>query len=166
MKFTTIAIAILAPIVTMASCLPDNVNTLERREITTEASGKKGQLYVKLNRANKLTNKDWIGKSDPFIEMWIEKSYKQRSKDNRGQDPVYDETFCFYIRPGQSKLNIRAVDSDTFSNDKIGETSISLDGVMNTGNAAAQDYALPKWFGFSDNGSVNVQMQFVEDTSP
>ncbi|GJJ70105.1 hypothetical protein EMPS_02454 [Entomortierella parvispora] len=157
MKFTTIIAAFLAPVLVMAA-------TTEEETIEIMAS-KKGQLYVKLNKATKLTDKDLFGKSDPFIEMWIEKAYKQRSKDTKGLNPTFNETFCFYVRPGQNKLNIRAVDKDTFINDKIGETSISLSNVISTGSEGPQDYKLPKWLGFSDNGSVNMQMQFVEDNS-
>jgi Ca2+-dependent lipid-binding protein len=97
--------------------------------------------------------------------MWLEKAYKQRSKDNKGLNPVYDETFCFYVRPGQNKLYVRAVDKDTFRDDKIGDTSISLDQVLSSGQAPAQDYNLSKWFGLRSDGSVNLQMQFVEDKS-
>ncbi|KAG0341742.1 hypothetical protein BG000_008166 [Podila horticola] len=129
------------------------------------AAQKKGQLYVKLNRATNLTNKDLIGKSDPFIEMWLESHYKQRSKDTKGLNPTFDETFCFYVRPGQNKLYIRAVDKDTFSNDKIGEATINLANVISTGREGPQDYKLPAWLGFSSNGNVNMQLQFVEDTS-
>ncbi|KAG0016566.1 hypothetical protein BGZ82_001019 [Podila clonocystis] len=129
------------------------------------AAQKKGQLYVKLNKATNLTDKDTFGKSDPFIEMWLDSSYKQRSKDTKGLNPVFDQTFCFYVRPGQNKLYVRAVDRDTFSNDKIGEATINLANVLNTGKEGPQDYKLPKWLGFSSNGNVNMQMQFVEDTS-
>ncbi|KAF9315505.1 hypothetical protein BG003_002963 [Podila horticola] len=129
------------------------------------AAQKKGQLYVKLNRATNLTNKDLIGKSDPFIEMWLESHYKQRSKDTKGLNPTFDETFCFYVRPGQNKLYIRVVDKDTFSNDKIGEATINLANVISTGREGPQDYKLPAWLGFSSNGNVNMQLQFVEDTS-
>ncbi|KAG0031782.1 hypothetical protein BGZ81_000552 [Podila clonocystis] len=129
------------------------------------AAQKKGQLYVKLNKATNLTDKDTFGKSDPFIEMWLDSSYKQRSKDTKGLNPVFDETFCFYVRAGQNKLYVRAVDKDTFSNDKIGEATINLANVLNTGKEGPQDYKLPKWLGFSSNGNVNMQMQFVEDTS-
>jgi len=90
------------------------------------ASKRKGNLYIKLNHATKLTDKDWFGRSDPFIEMWLDKSYKQRSKDTKGQNPVFNETFCFYVRPGQDILYLRAVNKDTFSNNKIGDTKISL----------------------------------------
>lgn len=155
MKFTTIVAAFLAPILVMAATTEDDTVQI--------MASKKGQLYVKLNKATKLTNKDLFGKSDPFIEMWLEKAYKQRSKDTKGLSPTFDETFSFYVRPGQNTLNIRVVDRDTFSNDKIGETSISLSNVMATGSEGPKDYKLPKWLGFSDNGSVNMQLQFVED---
>ncbi|KAI8350538.1 C2 domain-containing protein, partial [Mortierella sp. GBAus27b] len=122
----------------------------------------KGQLYVKLNHATNLRDKDWFTKSDPYVEMWLEKSYKHRSKDvKRNLNPVYNETFCFYVRPGQDKLYIRIVDKDTFRDDKIGETSISLDNVFNKGREGPQDYKLPKWFGLRSNGYVNMQMQYV-----
>ncbi|KAG0213296.1 hypothetical protein BGX33_003046 [Mortierella sp. NVP41] len=123
MKITAIAVALLAPVVAFAA--------------------KAGQLYVRLNSASGLRDKDLFGKSDPFP---------------RCLNPVYDQTFCFYVRPGQNKLYVRAVDKDNFSNDKIGDTSISLDQVMASGSVGPQDYNLPKWFGL-----LNLQMQFVED---
>ncbi|KAF9107375.1 hypothetical protein BGX29_006583 [Mortierella sp. GBA35] len=123
MKITAIAVALLAPVVAFAA--------------------KAGQLYVRLNSASGLRDKDLFGKSDPF---------------SRCLNPVYDQTFCFYVRPGQNKLYVRAVDKDNFSNDKIGDTSISLDQVMASGSVGPQDYNLPKWFGL-----LNLQMQFVED---
>ncbi|KAF9382877.1 hypothetical protein CPB97_006895 [Podila verticillata] len=154
MKFFTIA-ALLAPLATLVAA--DGTITIQ--------ATKKGQLYVRLNRATNLTNKDFIGKSDPFIEMWLEKAYKQRSKDTKGLNPTFDQTFCFYVRPSQNKLFIRAVDKDTFSNDKIGDATIPLDNVINTGKEGPKDYPLPKWLGFSSNGNVNMQMQFVADNS-
>lgn len=129
------------------------------------ASKRKGNLYIKLNHATKLTDKDWFGKSDPFIEMWLDKSYKQRSKDTKGQNPVFNQTFCFYVRPGQDTLFIKAVDKDTIKNDKIGDAKISLSNLFQTGREGPKDYKLPKWFGFSDNGSLNMQMQYTDDNT-
>ncbi|KAG0077818.1 hypothetical protein BGZ93_002001 [Podila epicladia] len=139
--------------------------TLVASLVALVAAQKKGQLYVKLNHATNLTDKDTIGKSDPFVEMWLEKYYKQRSKDTKGLNPVFNQTFCFFVRRGQNKLYIRLVDKDTFSNDKIGEATIPLTNVMATGREGPKDYKLPAWFGFSSNGMVNMQMQFIEDTS-
>ncbi|KAF9129899.1 hypothetical protein BGW39_003748 [Mortierella sp. 14UC] len=169
MKFTTLVAALLAPIAAMATV----ETTSSTPELKVNAEGlvsiyaaKKGQLYVKLNRATKLHDKDWFGKSDPFVEMWLEKDYKQRSKDTKSLSPVFDQTFCFYVRPGQNRLYVRAVDRDTFKNDKIGEATIPLDGVFASGSAPSKDCNLTKWLGLCSDGSLNMQMQFVEDKSP
>ncbi|KAF9933132.1 hypothetical protein FBU30_006456 [Linnemannia zychae] len=161
MKFTPFILALLAPIATMAATVPE-INVDSEGVISVYAA-KQSQLYVKLNRATQLHDKDWFGRSDPYIEMWLDKDYKQRSKDTKGANPVFDETFCFYVRPGQNKLYVRAVDKDTFKNDKIGEAVIPLDPVMNTGSAPPKDYNLPRWMGLRSNGYVNLQMQFVPD---
>ncbi|CAO3563982.1 unnamed protein product [Mortierella alpina] len=166
MKFVSIVAALLVPMTAMAAVAPvAKKDHHDAHKPVHAMASKKGQLYVKLNRATNLTDKDFIGKSDPFVEMWLEKGYKQRSKDTKGLNPVFNETFCFYVRAGQNKLYARAVDKDTFRNDKIGQASISLDQVMNSGNVGPQDYDLPKWLGLRSNGKLNLQLQFVEDTS-
>lgn len=168
MRFITLVAAFLAPIAVVASSLEPTTP-----KVKVDADGhigiyvaKKGQFYVKLNRVTNLRNKVWIDKSDPFLEMCLEKAYKQESKDTSGQNPVFDETFCFYLRPGQNRLYVRAVDSDTFSNDKIGDATIPLDGVLSTGSSGVRNYKLSKWLGLSSDGSVKLQMQLVEDKSP
>ncbi|KAF9583741.1 Multiple C2 and transmembrane domain-containing protein 2, partial [Lunasporangiospora selenospora] len=107
-----------------------------------------GTLLVRLNYASNLKNRDWIGKSDPFVELWLDKKYKSRSKQAKGLNPVFQETFSFSVRSGQDSLYVRVVDRDTFWNDKIG-------------SEGPRDYKLPRWFGLRDNGSVNMQLQFT-----
>ncbi|KAG0298263.1 hypothetical protein BGZ96_001229 [Linnemannia gamsii] len=161
MKFTALAVAFLAPIVAMATSIAE-----ESTGAITIAASKGGQLYIRLNSASGLRDKDWFGKSDPYFEVWLDKNYKSRSKDNKGLNPIYNQTFCFYVMPGQTKLYIRAVDKDTFRDDKIGEATISLSEVMSSGKVGPQDYNLPKWLGLRSDGkesTVNLQMQFVAD---
>ncbi|KAF9928055.1 hypothetical protein FBU30_002655 [Linnemannia zychae] len=171
MKFLALAAALVfAPLayVSGEACidLPASASN-ESIEPAIASSSNKGNLYIRLNSASNLRDKDLFGKSDPFIEMWLDKSYKARSKDVKSNlNPIYNETFCFYVRPGQSYLYVRAVDKDTFRNDKIGQASISLTNVFRTGREGPQDYNLPKWLGLRSDGSVNMQMRFVEDTSP
>lgn len=165
MKFLTLATAlILAPIayVSAEACMDlESSPSAENIEPTIAASSAKGNLYVKLNSASNLRDKDWFGKADPFVEMWLDKSYKARTKDVKSNlNPVYNQTFCFYVRPGQSTLYVRAVDRDTFRNDKIGEASISLSNVFRTGREGPQDYNLPKWLGLRSNGNVNNDLVF------
>lgn len=173
MRFSSILAILLAPVAILASSsssspkihpVIQNVPSDNADTISIMAA-KKGNLYIKLNYATNLRDKDWFGKSDPFVEMWLDKSFKQRTKDTKGLNPRFNHTFSFYVRPGQNKLYVRAVDRDTFRNDKIGDTSISLSNVMNTGQEGPQDYELPKWFGLRSNGKLNMQMQFIADNS-
>ncbi|MEP6597535.1 MAG: hypothetical protein ABJA71_16390, partial [Ginsengibacter sp.] len=39
-------------------------------------------------------------------------------KDTKGLNPTFNQTFCFYVLPGQDKLYIKAVDKDPLVNDK------------------------------------------------
>lgn len=166
MKFLTFATAlILAPIayVSAEACMDlESPPSAENMEPTIAASSAKGNLYVKWNSASNLRDKDWFGKSDPFVEMWLDKSYKSRSKDVKSNlNPVYNQTFCFYVRPGQSTLYVRAVDKDTFRNDKIGQASSPLSNVFRTGREGPQNYNLPKWLGLRSNGDVSIGLFFM-----
>ncbi|GJJ72988.1 hypothetical protein EMPS_05346 [Entomortierella parvispora] len=165
MKFITIAslaLALFALVASAEHCI--DLGNTSPVDPTIAASKNKGNLYVKLNSAKGLTDKDLFGKSDPFIEMWLEKAYKHRSKDTKGLNPTFNETFCFYVRAGQDKLYVKAVDKDIISNDKIGQVTIPLSNVFKTGREGPQDYTLPKWFGLRSNGIVNMQMLYQEDT--
>ncbi|KAF9210960.1 hypothetical protein BGZ59_008718 [Podila verticillata] len=108
---------------------------------TIAASKSKGNLYIKLNHATKLTDKDWFGKSDPFY------------RDVGSTSPT-------------DTLYIKAVDRDTLKSDMIGDAKISLNNVFQTGRERPRDYKLPKWLDFSDNGWVNMQMQYTDDNTP
>lgn len=151
MKFTAIVVSILVPIVAMATSIAQ-----ESTGAITITAAKAGQLFVRLNSASGLRDKDWFGKSDPYFEVWLDKNYKSRSKDNKGLNPIYNQTFCFYVMPGQTKLYIRAVDKDTFRDDKIGEATIPLGPVMSTGKVGPRDYTLPKWFGLRSDGKEST----------
>lgn len=87
------------------------------------------------------------------------------SQDTKGLNPTFNETFCFYVRPGQTKLYVRAVDKNTFKNDKIGELTIPLSNVFNTGREGPSDYDLPKWFGLRSDGTLNMELRFTPDNS-
>ncbi|KAF9107376.1 hypothetical protein BGX29_006584 [Mortierella sp. GBA35] len=166
MKFLSLAVLLLAPIAFVSAEHCIDLEPPNPVDPTIEATKNKGNLYVKLNSASNLRDKDMFGKSDLFVEMWLKKKYKHRSKDVKSNlNPVYNQTFCFYVRPGQSTLYVRAVDKDTFSNDKIGDAKIPQANVFRTGREGPQDYNLPKWLGLRSDGSINMQMQFVEDTS-
>ncbi|KAF9382876.1 hypothetical protein CPB97_006894 [Podila verticillata] len=146
LTFVTLAAASLVAQSSVQGCI-DLPTTTPR---LLSASTNKGNLYVKLNMTTKLTDKDLSGNAP---------------RTPRAFNPVFSETFCFYVRPGQDKLYLRAVDKDTFSNDKIGDTTISLTNIFKTGKEGAQDYRIPKYLSFSSNENVNMQMQYIADRS-
>lgn len=76
MKFITLAAVVIGPLALVASA-EHSENPVHP---ILSASKDKGNLYVKLNNAKGLTNKNWIFTADPFVEMYLEKSYKHRSK--------------------------------------------------------------------------------------
>ncbi|KAG0280570.1 hypothetical protein BGZ95_009607 [Linnemannia exigua] len=85
----------------------------------------------------------------------------QRSKDAKDQNPVYNQTFCFYVRPGQDKRYVKAVDKDTLHNDKIGDTAIPLSGVFVNGKEGLKDYDLTKWYDLSTNGQLSLLLYYM-----
>ncbi|KAF8943460.1 hypothetical protein BGZ47_005407 [Haplosporangium gracile] len=184
MKFITITAMLLAPTTLVAaaptlaeeydpnhddaaSCLhsasPFLSSQTNPEHPSIAASLRKGQLYVKLSKAMNLTDKALFGKSDSFLELWLEMSYKQRFKQAKGLNLVFNQTFCFYVHPGQGKLYVKAADRDPLINDKIGDTSISLSNVFVNGKEGLKNSNLQKWLGLSSNGRINMEMQFAED---
>ncbi|KAG0291087.1 hypothetical protein BGZ98_003145 [Dissophora globulifera] len=177
MRFFALATVFLAPLVaasaipiwtdlkisdTLASTSPVLESSTDLA-IDIKSSSYQGKLYVRLNYATNIRDKNTFGKSDPYIEMWLDKNYKQSSKVVSGTvNPIYNESFLFNVRPGQDKLYLRVRDKDTVSDDTVGEATIPLDNVFNTGSEGPQDYKLPKWFGLRSDGSVNLQLQFIE----
>ncbi|KAF8936417.1 hypothetical protein BGZ58_004197, partial [Dissophora ornata] len=90
-KLTTIAATRLAPIVAFAIIIPDGAIRI--------MASKQGQLYFKLKRASSVTNKNRIGGSGPFVEMYLNEDYRQSSEEINGQNLIFDKALYFYVRP-------------------------------------------------------------------
>ncbi|CAG8787980.1 16279_t:CDS:1, partial [Cetraspora pellucida] len=44
--------------------------------------------------ARNLKDEDVVGKSDPYVELWLDKNYKQKTTTkNNTLNPQYNETF-------------------------------------------------------------------------
>ncbi|KAG9287576.1 hypothetical protein G9A89_019637 [Geosiphon pyriformis] len=125
--------------------------------------GGKGELRVCVVEARELTDKDIVGKSDPYVELWIDEKYKQRTttKDNT-LNPIWNETFHFNI-PNHKKhiLHIRVLDSDVAtSDDTIGTAKVDLQDVFQRGQVDRW-VKLPGMFGLSSHGEVHLAMNFT-----
>lgn len=90
-----------------------------------------GVLEVKLVQAKELTNKDLIGKSDPFAELYIRpvrtKMKKSRTINNQ-LNPVWNEHFEFVVEDVSTQsLTVKIYDEEGFqTSELIGCTQVHL----------------------------------------
>ncbi|KAI8060291.1 C2 domain-containing protein [Gongronella butleri] len=99
-------------------------------------SNPQGTLQVTVVEARKLKDEDLIGKNDPFVELWIDSKYKQRTKQlDNTNNPVFNQTFTFPLNQGTKdhKLYFQVYDKDVIGSDKVGECSYDFSQVVRGG---------------------------------
>lgn len=56
-----------------------------------------GTLQVTIVEGRHLKDEDIVGKNDAFVEVYLDKEYKQRTKTvNNSNDPKWDEKFTLW----------------------------------------------------------------------
>ncbi|KAG1458698.1 hypothetical protein G6F56_006333 [Rhizopus delemar] len=126
-------------------------------------SAPRGILTVNLIEAQNLHKEDLFGHDDPFVELWLDEDYKQRSEVTKGtENPVWNQTFTFNIDEGSSKhkLYFKVADKDTIGSDKIGTGHVDLTDVFK-GEVIDTWAKLPAKLGLSSHGEVHLSAQFV-----
>ncbi|CAG8722682.1 35853_t:CDS:2 [Racocetra persica] len=117
----------------------------------------KGPLKVTVVEAKDLKDEDIVGKSDPYIELWLDKNYKQKTTTkNNTLNPQYNETFTFNC-DGHKHLHIRVVDKDLVSDDEIGVGKVSLSSIHN--GYADEWVNLPAMLGLMSKGKVHLILE-------
>uniref|UniRef100_A0A1D1XZC8 Synaptotagmin-9 n=1 Tax=Anthurium amnicola TaxID=1678845 RepID=A0A1D1XZC8_9ARAE len=112
----------------------------------------KGPLKVTVVEAKGLKDEDVIGKSDPYIELWLDKNYKQKTTTKSNTvNPKYNETFTFHA-DGHKHLHIKVMDKDLVSDDEIGEGKVSLSDIK--GGYLETWVKLPAMLGLRSHGEV------------
>ncbi|XP_075102996.1 synaptotagmin-5-like [Nicotiana tabacum] len=96
------------PVRKIVPILPGDYSDLELKPV--------GILQVKLIEAKELTNKDIIGKSDPFVELFI-RPLRDRTKTSKVIDnclnPIWNEHFEFIVEDISTQhLTIRVYDDE------------------------------------------------------
>ncbi|KAI8142193.1 C2 domain-containing protein [Fennellomyces sp. T-0311] len=122
-----------------------------------------GVLKVTLVEAKDLDSEDLFGANDPYVELWLDDDYKQRSSEvSNSNNPVWNEEFIFNIEEGSSdkKLYIKVMDKDLLSDDKIGDAKLRLTDIVEGGEPFDDWVNLPAKLGLSSDGQVHLQVTF------
>ncbi|KAG1164826.1 hypothetical protein G6F36_013700 [Rhizopus arrhizus] len=126
-------------------------------------SAPRGVLTVNLIEARNLHREDLSGHTDPYVELWLDEDYKQRSEIVRNtENPVWNQTFTFNIEKGspKHKLYFKVIDKDVADSDKIGSGHLDLTNVFK-GQAVDTWAKLPAKLGLSSHGEVHLVAEFV-----
>ncbi|KAI9472471.1 MAG: C2 domain-containing protein [Benjaminiella poitrasii] len=125
-------------------------------------SAPRGVLSVTVVEARNLKKEDFAGHNDPYVELWFDKEYKQRSETvHDTENPVWNQTFTFNIEEGSSwhKLYFKVVDKDKVDDDKIGEGHLDVADAFK-GQPVDTWAKLPAKLGLSSHGEVHFSVQF------
>ncbi|KAI7898187.1 C2 domain-containing protein [Cokeromyces recurvatus] len=120
-----------------------------------------GTLNVTIIEARKLHGEDLIGKNDPYVELWVDDDYKQRTTTiSNTNDPVWNQTFTFPLNEGRKhKLYLKVFDKDTIGSDTIGEAKFDFESAFN-GVPIDTWVKLPAKLGLTSHGEVHIYLQF------
>jgi Ca2+-dependent lipid-binding protein len=120
-----------------------------------------GTLEVFIGEGRHLKDKDTVGQNDPYIEIYTQKKYKQRTTTlGNTNDPVWNEKFVFNIHPEDDTIHFHVYDADIGDRDSIGSGKVKLKHVFDDGKY--EDWVkLPAHLGLSVHGEIHVIMHFT-----
>ncbi|CAO3632168.1 unnamed protein product [Mucor fragilis] len=126
-------------------------------------SAPRGVLTVNVIEARDLHKEDLAGHNDPYVELWFDEDYKQRSEAVKNtENPVWDQTFTFNIEEGSSKhkLYFKVLDKDKVGEDKIGDGHLDVAEAFK--GVPIDTWAkLPAKLGLSSHGEVHFNIVFT-----
>ncbi|KAI8982459.1 C2 domain-containing protein [Mycotypha africana] len=120
-----------------------------------------GTLNVTVIEGRNLKDQDLVGKNDPWVELWVDEKYPQRTRviDNTN-NPVWNQTFTFQLEASRKdKLHLKVLDKDKIGNDTIGEAKFDLDQVF-SGQPVDTWVKLPAKLGLTSHGEIHLYVQF------
>lgn len=121
-----------------------------------------GTLEVTIIEGRKLKDRDFFSKNDAYVEIYLEKKYRQRTTiKNNSNNPIWNEQFTFNIHKGDETIHFAVFDDDLIGRDSIGNGKIKLKQVFDNDNQFDEWIKLPAHFGLSSHGEIHVIMNFI-----
>ncbi|CAF0949536.1 unnamed protein product [Adineta steineri] len=120
-----------------------------------------GTLEVIIAEGRSLKDCDIIGQNDAYVEIYLDKKYKQRTKIiKNSNNPVWNERFTFNIHKGDDTIHFAVYDDDVVGRDSIGNGKVKLKHVFDD-NRFDEWVKLPAHLGLSSHGEIHVIMNFI-----
>ena len=120
-----------------------------------------GRLEVTIAEGRKLKDEDLVGNNDAFVEVYVDKKYKQKTSTIANSDnPVWNQQFTFNIQKGDDDIHFHVYDDDVGDRDGIGSCKVKLKHVFDDGQFD-EWVKLPAKFGLSSHGEIHVIMRFT-----
>ncbi|CAF3482465.1 unnamed protein product [Rotaria sp. Silwood1] len=120
-----------------------------------------GMLEVIVVEGRGLKDKDTVGQSDPFVEVYVKKHSKQRTPSLQNtHDPVWNERLVFNIHPDDDTIHFDVYDADVNDKDLIGQAKVKLSKVFDDGKFD-EWIKLSAHFGLSIHGEIHIIMNFT-----
>lgn len=120
-----------------------------------------GTLEVIVVEGRDLKDKDLMGQNDAFVEIYIDKKYKQRTTTiSNTNNPIWNERFTFNLQKNDETIHFDVYDADLIGRDSIGNCKIKLKHVFDDGKYD-EWVKLPAMFGLSSKGQIHIIMNFT-----
>ncbi|CAF1247088.1 unnamed protein product [Didymodactylos carnosus] len=123
-----------------------------------------GQLQVTVIEARDLYHEDLVDKNDPYVEVSIDKHYKQRTSTQSNTDsPSWNETLILPVPQGHHHLHVHVFDADIVGHDLIGSAKIDLNPII-LGKPFDGWVKLPTHLHLSSHGEVHLSIQYIKSS--
>ncbi|CAF1626992.1 unnamed protein product, partial [Adineta ricciae] len=116
-----------------------------------------GSLEVSVIEGRNLKDKDVVGKNDAYVEVYVDKDYKQRTvtvKDTN--DPTWNQRFTFNLKSNPDYLYLNVYDEDVVGRDSVGSAKIDLRKHVYGKSMYNVWVPLPQMLGLRSNGEIHV----------
>jgi Ca2+-dependent lipid-binding protein len=120
-----------------------------------------GTLEIFIAEGRNLKDRDIIGQNDAYVELYLEKKYRQRTTIKKNSNnPVWNERFTFNVHKGDDTIHFHVFDDDLIGRDSIGTGKVKLKHVFD-GSQFDEWVKLPAKFGLKSHGEIHVIMNFT-----